>query len=86
MMQGFLAATAGSILIEGRSVHSSRAGPAGLVGICPQHDLVWAGLTGREHLQFYAGLHALKVTLVLLPFSMVVVAVSRCSTSHVSEH
>ena len=60
MMQGFLSATAGSILIEGCSVHSSRAGPAGLVGICPQHDLVWAGLTGREHLQFYAGLHALK--------------------------
>ena len=63
-MQGFLSATAGSILIEGRSVHRGRAGPAGLVGICPQHDLVWAGLTGREHLQFYAGLHALKVCIV----------------------
>ena len=64
MMQGFLSATAGSILIEGQSVHSGRAGPAGLVGICPQHDLVWPGLTGREHLQFYAGLHALKVCIV----------------------
>lgn len=62
MMEGFLDATLGSILIEGRSVHSSMQGNAGLVGICPQHDLLWESLTGREHLLFYARLHAFTVS------------------------
>lgn len=62
MMEGFLDATSGSILIEGRSVHSSMQGNAGLVGICPQHDLLWESLTGREHLLFYARLHAFTVS------------------------
>lgn len=61
MMEGFLDATSGSILIEGHSVHSGMQGTAGLVGICPQHDLLWESLTGREHLLFYARLHAFKV-------------------------
>lgn len=58
MMEGFLDATSGCIQIEGHSVHSGMEGIAGLVGICPQHDLLWESLTGREHLLFYARLHA----------------------------
>lgn len=27
-----------------------------LMGACPQHDLLWSGLTGREHLLFYGRL------------------------------
>ena len=42
-------------------MHSGMEGTAGLVGICPQHDLLWESLTGREHLLFYARLHAFKV-------------------------
>ena len=62
MMEGFLDATSGSISIEGHSVHSEMEGIAGLVGICPQHDLLWDSLTGREHLLFYARLHAFTVS------------------------
>lgn len=62
MMEGFLDATSGSIQIEGHSVHSGMEGIAGLVGICPQHDLLWESLTGREHLLFYARLHAFTVS------------------------
>lgn len=54
-------ASSGSIITEGRSVRSGMEGMSGLVGICPQHDLLWESLTGREHLLFYARLHALKV-------------------------
>ena len=61
-MEGFLDATSGSIFIEGHSLHSGMQGNAGLVGICPQHDLLWESLTGREHLLFYARLHAFKVS------------------------
>ena len=61
MMEGFIVPSSGSIVIEGHSVHSSMERIAGLVGICPQHDLLWESLTGREHLLFYARLQALKV-------------------------
>ena len=54
-------ASSGSVVIEGHSVRSGMEGMSGLVGICPQHDLLWESLTGREHLLFYARLHALKV-------------------------
>ncbi|DBA85809.1 TPA: hypothetical protein ACH3X1_005361 [Trebouxia sp. C0004] len=60
MMEGFMDASSGSIVIEGHSVRSGMEGMSGLVGICPQHDLLWESLTGREHLLFYARLHALK--------------------------
>jgi len=61
MMEGFMDASSGSIVVEGHSVRSGMEGMSGLVGICPQHDLLWESLTGREHLLFYARLHALKV-------------------------
>ena len=32
-----------------------------LMGVCPQHDLLWDTLTGREHLLFYGRLKNLKV-------------------------
>lgn len=61
MMEGFMEASSGSIVIEGHSVRSGMEGMSGLVGICPQHDLLRESLSGREHLLFYARLHALKV-------------------------
>jgi len=30
-----------------------------LMGVCPQHDLLWETLTGREHLMFYGRLKGL---------------------------
>lgn len=30
------------------------------MGVCPQHDLLWDTLTGREHLLFYGRLKGLK--------------------------
>jgi ABC-type multidrug transport system ATPase subunit len=24
-----------------------------LTGVCPQHDVIWGGLTAKEHLEFY---------------------------------
>jgi ABC-type multidrug transport system ATPase subunit len=31
-----------------------------LMGVCPQHDLLWETLTGREHLLFYGRLKGLE--------------------------
>lgn len=30
-----------------------------LMGVCPQHDLLWEQLTGEEHLIFYGRLKGL---------------------------
>lgn len=45
-----------------------------MMGVCPQHDLLWETLTGREHLLFYGRLKNLKVQghVWQLPFPMYV--------------
>jgi ABC-type multidrug transport system ATPase subunit len=31
-----------------------------IMGLCPQHDLLWATLSGREHLRFYGALKGMS--------------------------
>lgn len=47
--------------MEGLDIQSHMAEIHGLMGVCHQHDLLWGGLTAREHLLFYARLKGLKV-------------------------
>ncbi len=56
MMEGFLNPSSGDILIEGLSIPGDIESIYGLMGACPQHDLLWEGLTAREHLYFYGRL------------------------------
>lgn len=37
-----------------------------MMGVCPQHDLLWETLTGREHLLFYGRLKRFKVCPLLI--------------------
>lgn len=53
MMEGFLDPTSGAAIIEGYSIPKDVDSIYSLMGACPQHDLLWEGLTGREHLLFY---------------------------------
>ncbi|KAG9459218.1 hypothetical protein H6P81_003726 [Aristolochia fimbriata] len=53
MATGFLTPTSGIVLIAGTDI---RANISTRVGICPQQDLIWEDLTGREHLLFYGRL------------------------------
>jgi hypothetical protein len=32
----------------------------GIMGLCPQHDLLWGALSGREHLRFYGTLKGMS--------------------------
>ncbi|EFN55401.1 hypothetical protein CHLNCDRAFT_23609, partial [Chlorella variabilis] len=54
MMEGFMSATSGQALIEGLDIGRDMDDIYALMGACPQHDLLWDGLTVREHLLFYA--------------------------------
>lgn len=59
MMEGFLDPTDGFILIEGLSVPKDIHFIYSMIGVCPQHDLLWNWLTGREHLLFYGRIKSL---------------------------
>eukprot|EP00245_Coleochaete_scutata_P004463 TRINITY_DN17100_c0_g1_i1.p1 TRINITY_DN17100_c0_g1~~TRINITY_DN17100_c0_g1_i1.p1 ORF type:complete len:988 (-),score=185.09 TRINITY_DN17100_c0_g1_i1:153-3116(-) len=60
MMIGFLSPSEGTALIEGMDIRSNINSIYSIMGVCPQHDLLWETLTGREHLLFYGRLKNLK--------------------------
>ena len=60
MMEGFLDPTDGFAIIEGLSVDRDIELIYAMMGVCPQHNLLWDGLTGREHLLFYGRLKGLR--------------------------
>jgi ABC-type multidrug transport system ATPase subunit len=57
---GLLEPTHGTALIGGYDIRSDMAAIYTLMGVCPQHDLLWETLTGREHLTFYGRLKGLQ--------------------------
>ena len=60
MMEGFLQPTSGSVIVAGYDTQSDMSTIYSFMGACPQHDLLWETLTGREHLLFYGRLKNLK--------------------------
>jgi hypothetical protein len=56
---GLLEPTHGTALIGGYDIRSDMGSIYSLMGVCPQHDLLWETLTGREHLTFYGRLKGL---------------------------
>lgn len=60
MLVGFLEPTAGSALIEGLDITEDMNKIYDLMGVCPQHNLVWGTLSGAEHLYFYGRLKGLE--------------------------
>ena len=55
---GLLPVTAGEALVHDSSIRSP-AGLAkirGLIGVCPQFDVLWGDLTGREHLLLFGAI------------------------------
>ncbi|GIL71728.1 hypothetical protein Vretimale_837 [Volvox reticuliferus] len=60
MLTGFLEPTSGTASIEGLDITTQMPKIYSLMGVCPQHDLLWEQLTGEEHLLFYGRLKGLK--------------------------
>jgi ABC-type multidrug transport system ATPase subunit len=56
MLSGLTPATGGDALIYNLSVKNSMLDLRKLMGICPQHDILFDDLTAREHIELYAGL------------------------------
>ncbi|XP_074285014.1 ABC transporter A family member 7-like [Silene latifolia] len=60
MMIGLTEPTSGKALVEGLDIGTQMGEIYTSMGVCPQHDLLWETLTGREHLLFYGRLKNLK--------------------------
>uniref|UniRef100_A0A6V7QQH1 ABC transporter domain-containing protein n=1 Tax=Ananas comosus var. bracteatus TaxID=296719 RepID=A0A6V7QQH1_ANACO len=60
MLIGFIRPTSGTAYIEGMDIRVDMNKIYTSIGVCPQHDLLWETLTGREHLLFYGRLKSLK--------------------------
>ncbi|KAJ4968890.1 hypothetical protein NE237_015591 [Protea cynaroides] len=60
MMIGFTKPTSGTAIVQGMDIRTDMNKIYTSMGVCPQHDLLWETLTGREHLLFYGRLKNLK--------------------------
>merc|ERR1711871_806648 len=60
MLVGNLKPTKGTALVEGLDICKDMSDIYLRMGVCPQHDVLWASLTGREHLLFYGRLKRLS--------------------------
>ncbi|CAH2064992.1 unnamed protein product [Thlaspi arvense] len=60
MMTGLAKPTSGAAFVRGLDICNDMDRAYTSMGVCPQHDLLWETLTGREHLLFYGRLKNLK--------------------------
>lgn len=60
MMIGLITPTSGNAYVQQLDIQSDMNEIYTSMGVCPQHDLLWETLTGREHLLFYGRLKNLK--------------------------
>ncbi|EFJ47434.1 hypothetical protein VOLCADRAFT_43681, partial [Volvox carteri f. nagariensis] len=59
IMQGERAGS-GSVLVCGVDLAAEPSRAAQLVGICPQHDVLWPSLTGMEHVRLFGRIKGLR--------------------------
>jgi ABC-type transport system involved in cytochrome c biogenesis ATPase subunit len=60
LLIGFLTPTRGAAFINGFNLQTDLDTVYSMLGVCPQHDLLWEQLTAREHLRFYGRLKNLS--------------------------
>merc|ERR1719359_2059856 len=54
MLTGMVEPSSGNAFIAGLSVFSDMAQIRRIIGVCPQHDVLWLELTVLEHLRIFA--------------------------------
>jgi len=60
MLSGMLPTTSGTATILGKDINTDMDSIRKSLGFCPQHDVLYATLTVREHLWFYGSLKGLS--------------------------
>ena len=60
MLVGNLSITKGNGLVIGYNARTQMRKINHIMGVCPQHDILWPGLTGQEHLELFCRLRGLS--------------------------
>lgn len=60
MLSGMLPVSSGDAILYGKSVVQDMQQIRTFLGVCPQHDVIWVGLTVKEHLEFFAKVKGLS--------------------------
>lgn len=60
MLIGLFDSTSGTAYICKKNLKNDLEEIHTFMGICPQHDVLWENLTGREHLEFYGRIKGLR--------------------------
>ncbi len=71
MLTGLMPLSGGDATIFGYSVKYEMHQICRIMGVCPQHDILWDALTAREHLELFG--EARPLTLVLTQALVLVV-------------
>ena len=64
MLAGVLRPTSGSVTVCGVDVSRNRAAMRGLIGVCPQQNVLYGSLTVLEHLRLFAVLKGMDASMV----------------------
>ena len=59
ILTGFLTPNSGTAVVQGHDIRSDMNEIYGIMGVCPQDNLLWDRLTAKEHLSFYGRLKGL---------------------------
>lgn len=62
MLTGMVAPSSGDAAIAGNSIRTDMRQIRQMIGVCPQHDVLWAELTVLEHLRIYAHLRGIPTS------------------------
>ena len=57
---GLLRPSSGDALVAGLSIRTQMSRIHSMIGVCPQHDVLWPDLSVRDHLMFYARLKGIS--------------------------
>lgn len=60
MLIGFTKPTHGTAMVENFDIRTDMDRIYTLMGVCPQHDILWMTLTARQHMMFYGRLKNLQ--------------------------
>lgn len=59
ILTGNISPSAGTAKINGADIILDPLAIEELIGLCPQHDILWEELTAKEHIELYANLRSI---------------------------
>jgi ABC-type multidrug transport system ATPase subunit len=60
MLTGMIAPSSGTAHICGHDIRTEMSQVRGVIGMCPQHDVLWPTLTVRQHLELFGELKGVR--------------------------